>query len=127
MNVHSLYDRAKPTASGIRPDCGSRGAPMDWDDALPWAFLLFIAPFALSIRSIVLDRRLKAQIEVLTGKIGMLDHRIFRLDEQVRALAGGAVAPPPTPTEEPPPETVAEPAAAAVPVADRPAVEPEPE
>src|SRR5579883_2023072 len=73
---------------------------MDWDDALPWALLLFIAPFVLSIRSIVADRRLKAEIEVLTGKIGMLDHRIFRLDEQLRALTGGTVAPPP-PAEEP--------------------------
>jgi uncharacterized membrane protein len=100
---------------------------MDWDDALPWAFLLFIAPFALSIRSIVADRRLKTQIEVLTGKMGMLDHRIFRLDEQVRALGAGPAAPPPTPAEAPTPETAAEPIAPEVPVADTPAVEPEPE
>ena len=97
---------------------------MDWDDALPWAFLLFIAPFVLSIRSIVADRRLKAQIEVLTGKIGMLDHRIFRLDEQVRALAGGTAAPP-RPAEEPLPEPTAEPVAAEQPAAETPPAEPE--
>src|SRR5262249_9784476 len=97
---------------------------MDWDDALPWAFLLFIAPFVLSIRSIVTDRRLKAQIDVLTGKIGMLDHRIFRLDEQVRALAGGTAAPPP-PVEEPLPEPTVEPVAAEQPAAETPPAEPE--
>ncbi len=95
---------------------------MDWDDALPWAFLLFIAPFVLSIRSIVADRRLKAQIELLTGKVGMLDHRIFRLDEQVRALAGGTTPPPPPPAEEPRAAPAVEPA-----TAEPPAPEPEPE
>ena len=54
---------------------------MDWDDALPWAFLLFIAPFVMAIRSIVVQRRLRAKVELLTGKVSMLDHRIFRLDE----------------------------------------------
>ena len=62
---------------------------MDWDDALPWTFLLFIAPFAMAIRSIVVGRRLKAQVELLTGKVAMLDHRLFRFDERLTALAGG--------------------------------------
>ncbi|HWB52028.1 MAG TPA: DUF2339 domain-containing protein [Stellaceae bacterium] len=99
---------------------------MAWDDALPWAFLLFIAPFALSIRSIVADRRLKAQIEVLAGKIGMLDHRIFRLDEQVRALTGETAAPPPAPVEAPV-SPAAEPAAAEPPAVGMPPPEPEPQ
>jgi uncharacterized membrane protein len=68
---------------------------MDWDDALPWAFLLFIAPLMMAIRSIVIDRRLKAQIEVLTGKVAMLDHRLFRFDERLTALVGGPVTPAP--------------------------------
>jgi uncharacterized membrane protein len=83
---------------------------MDWDDALPWAFLLFIAPFVMAIRSIVVDRRLKAQIEQLTGKVGMLDHRVFRLDERLIELTGGAPVAPAAeaPAAETPP--LAEPA-----------------
>ncbi|HXP05604.1 MAG TPA: DUF2339 domain-containing protein [Stellaceae bacterium] len=84
---------------------------MDWDDVLPWAFLLFIAPFVMAIRSIVVDRRLKAQIELLTGKVAMLDHRLFRFDERLSALAGGG---PITPTLETP--------AAVTPVAETPPI-----
>ncbi|HVH79265.1 MAG TPA: DUF2339 domain-containing protein [Stellaceae bacterium] len=91
------------------------------DDALPWAFLLFIAPFVMGIRSIIADRRLKIQIEALTGKVAMLDHRIFRLDERLTALGAEPLIPPeaaaaeqgPQPLPEPAP--VAEPAAAAEP------------
>ena len=77
---------------------------MDWDDALPWTFLLFIVPFAMAIRSIVVGRRLKAQIEALTGKVAMIDHRLFRFDERLTALAGGGqIAPvPETPAAETP-------------------------
>ena len=35
------------------------------DDALPWAFLLFIAPFVMGIRSIVVSRRLRARVDGL--------------------------------------------------------------
>jgi len=75
---------------------------MDWDDALPWAFLLFIAPFVMAIRSLVVQHRLKAQVEALVGKVAMLDHRIFRLDERLTTLGGGApTAPPPEPSAAP--------------------------
>ena len=83
---------------------------MDWDDVLPWGFLLFIAPFLLSLRSIWTGRRLKAQIETLTSKIAMLDHRIFRLDERLSALRA---EPPIAPTAAPGTEPGREPAAAA--------------
>src|SRR5579864_8025048 len=82
---------------------------MDWDDLIPWAFLLFIAPFVMAIRSIVVDRRLKARVETLSGKVAMLNHRIFRLDERLNALAGGEITPTPeapaaeTPVAETPP------------------------
>jgi uncharacterized membrane protein len=77
---------------------------MNWDDALPWAFLLFIAPFVMAVRSIVVHRRFKTQIELLTGKVAMLDHRLFRLDERLTALAGGGeiAAAPEAPAAEPP-------------------------
>jgi uncharacterized membrane protein len=85
---------------------------MDWDDALPWALLLFVAPFAMAIRSLVVDQRLRARIAQLSDKVAMLDHRMFRLDERLIALAGGApdAAAPPMP-EAPAAETppVAEP------------------
>jgi uncharacterized membrane protein len=74
---------------------------MDWDDALPWAFLLFIAPFVMGIRSFVVGRRLRAQVETLANRIAMLDHRIFRFDERLTALGSGEVAPPPPPIAEP--------------------------
>jgi uncharacterized membrane protein len=80
---------------------------MDWDDALPWAFLFFIAPFVLAARSIVVGRRLRAQIETLTGKVAMLDHRIFRLDERLNGLGEGTA--PPIPAVEPGAEPLAAP------------------
>jgi uncharacterized membrane protein len=93
---------------------------MDWDDAVPWFFILLITALVLSVRSIVVDRRLRAQIAALTGKLAMVDHRVFRLDERLTPLeAGGAVAPPP-PTDEATPPVPPEPAMEAVP-------EPEPE
>jgi uncharacterized membrane protein len=78
---------------------------MDWDDALPWAFLLFIAPFVMGIRSIVADRRLRARIDALYDKVAMLDHRIFRLDEQLSGATAAPIAPP----EAQPDEPIAEP------------------
>ena len=89
---------------------------MDWDDAFPWALLLFAAPFVLAARSIVVGRRLKAQIATLTDKVAMLDHRVFRLDERLtasRAEPGAALAA----------EPGAEPAAATGPAAEQPAPE----
>ncbi|HTQ33217.1 MAG TPA: DUF2339 domain-containing protein [Stellaceae bacterium] len=97
---------------------------MDWDDALPWSFLLFIAPFALALRSLVVNNRLKRQIETLTNKVGMLDHRVFRLDERLTALGGEPLA------EPPPSPTVAEsthPSEAPKPAIAEPLPEPEPE
>jgi uncharacterized membrane protein len=81
---------------------------MDWDDALPWAFLFSIAPFVLAIRSIVVGRRLRVQIEALAGKVAMLEHRIFRVDERLNSLGAEPTAPPtlapiaetPVPAEE---------------------------
>lgn len=90
---------------------------MDWDDALPLSFLLFIAPFLLSIRSILVGRRLKAQVETLANKVAMLDHRIFRLDERLSALGAGEAAP----SSSPP---AAEPAAAPPAVAGEAEAEP---
>ncbi len=81
---------------------------MDWDDAFPWAFLFFIAPFVMAIRSIVVARRFKAQIAALTGKVAMLDHRLFRLDERLDGMTAGPVAPP-VPSVASPPEAVPEP------------------
>ena len=80
---------------------------MDWDDALPWAFLLFIAPFVMAIRSIVVNRRLKAQVELLSNKVALFDHRLLRLDERLTAFAGGApIAPAPEAPAAPPPAEV---------------------
>ncbi|HXO03394.1 MAG TPA: hypothetical protein VN900_15145, partial [Stellaceae bacterium] len=64
------------------------------DDALPWAFLLFIAPFVMGIRSIVVSRRLRARVDALYDKVAMLDHRIFRLDERLGETAATPTAPP---------------------------------
>ena len=62
---------------------------MDWDDALPWFLILMIGSVVLAVRSFVTDRRLKRLIDGLTDKVGMYEHRLFRLDERVTALAGG--------------------------------------
>ena len=98
---------------------------MDWDDALPLSFLLFIAPFLLSIRSILVGRRLRARVETLANKVAMLDHRIFRLDERLSALDAGEVAPSPeAPAAEPSAEPVTAPLAAAREAAAEPAAEP---
>ena len=110
----SATDGASGVTSHADPD-GLKGLAMDWDDALPWALLLFLAPFAMAIRSIVVDHRRKAQIEALTGKVAMLDHRMFRLDERLTALAGGAPdvtasAIPEAPTLETPPAAAPVPA-----------------
>jgi uncharacterized membrane protein len=95
--------------SASRP--GRGGTMLDWDDLFFWALLLYIAPLVLAVSALVGKRRLKAQIRALTDKVGMLDHRVFRLNER---LEGGAApeAPPPTaelaPTEASPaavPET----------------------
>src|SRR5215469_779250 len=82
---------------------------MDWGDVLPWGFLFFIAPFLLSLRSILVGRRLKTQLETLTSKVAMLDHRIFRLDERLTALGSTAQLIPPTtaPAIEPSSEPIA--------------------
>lgn len=87
---------------------------MDWNDVLPWGFLFFIAPFLLSLRSILVGRRLKTQLEALTSKVAMLDHRIFRLDERLTALGTAQLIPP---TTAPATEPSYEPAAAAPEVA----------
>ncbi|MBV9554064.1 MAG: DUF2339 domain-containing protein [Alphaproteobacteria bacterium] len=108
---------------------------MDWDDAIPWFFLLYLAPFVLAARSLVVSRRLRQQVATLADKVAMLDHRLFRLDERIagtspEAPATEAAAPapaaapaaqpveatpaaPPTPTDEPerPPLAAAAPAA----------------
>jgi uncharacterized membrane protein len=123
MFTHYMFIAPDGQAAFRRSRCGriERCAAMDWDDALPWAFLLFIAPFAMAIRSFVVDRRLKAQIETLTGKIAMLDHRLFRLDERLNGLAEGEGAAPSAPAATPGPAPgvapAAEPAVAARPAA----------
>jgi uncharacterized membrane protein len=68
---------------------GREGLNMDWDDALPWFLIFLTGSVAMAIRSLVADHRLKAQVELLTGKVTMLDHRLFRFDERLNALAGG--------------------------------------
>jgi uncharacterized membrane protein len=89
---------------------------MDWDDVLPWGFLFFIAPFLLSLRSMLVGRRLKAQVETLANKVAMLEHWIFRLDERLAALGAEPLIPPAVlPGAEPPVETAALPAEAAAP------------
>lgn len=80
---------------------------MDWDDALPWVFIICLVPFAMAWSALVGNRRLRAQVAALTDKIGMLDHRVFRLNEQ---LEGGSAAP--DAARPPPTSPVAEPAAA---------------
>jgi uncharacterized membrane protein len=94
---------------------------MDWDDALLWSLVVLIAPLALAVRSIVVDRRLKARIEALTDKIAMLDHRLFRVDERLQALGAG----PETQPEAAPAEAVS-PAVEATPAPEPVAVEVEP-
>lgn len=74
---------------------------MDWDDALPWAFLFSLAPFVLAIRSIVVNRRLRARLDALYDKVGMLDHRIFRVDERLSALGEPVPPAPQAPAAEP--------------------------
>jgi len=81
-----------------------RFGAMDWDDALPWFFLFYVAPFVLAARAMVVSRRLRLRVEALVDRIGMLDHRIFRLDER---LAGAPSAPPPAAIS--PSEPLAEP------------------
>ena len=94
---------------------------MDWDDALLWSLVVLIAPLALAVRSIVVDRRLKARIEALTDKVAMLDHRLFRVDERLQALGAG----PETQPEAAPVEAVS-PAVEATPAPEPAAVEVEP-
>lgn len=94
---------------------------MDWDDALLWSLLVLIAPLALAVRSIVVDRRLRARIEALTDKVAMLDHRLFRVDERLQALGAG----PETQPEAAPVEAVS-PAAEATPAPEPVTVEVEP-
>jgi uncharacterized membrane protein len=80
---------------------------MDWDDALPWFFLFYVVPFVLAVRTMVVGRRLRRQVDTLTDKIGMLDHRIFRLDERMTGLTEGPpLAPPAVPLPEPAPEPI---------------------
>jgi uncharacterized membrane protein len=87
---------------------------MDWDDALPWAFLFSLLPFVLAVRSIIVSRRLRTQIEGLAGKIAMLDYRLFRIDERLNGLSAEPTTPPAeAPTVETPPVE----ASAATPVA----------
>src|SRR5580658_4196816 len=102
---------ADAKASGVAPSVARPGrmTNMDWDDWLFWTLLLFIAPFVMGIRSIVADRRLKAQIEALTNTVTMLDHRVFRLNEQLEGSAVPGAAPPSEPlAEEPEPSAPAE-------------------
>jgi uncharacterized membrane protein len=94
---------------------------MDWDDALPWFVIFLVAPVALAVRSIAVDRRLKARIDALTGKIGMLDHRLLRMDERLRALGERpGTEPQAAPAEAPSPAVEAAPAAEPVAVEVRP-------
>src|SRR5580704_8792510 len=74
---------------------------MDWDDVIPWALIIFLAPFALAVRSIVVNRRLRVQIEALANKVAMLEHRLFRFGERL----DGAVVPAAAPQPEAPPVT----------------------
>ena len=106
---------------------------MDWDDALLWLLIVFAAAIAMAIRSLIADRRLKAQLDLLSGKLAMVDHRVFRLDERLTALAGGPpIAPPPEAAapaarvSEAPAVAAPEPTPAAPPRAAEPAVVPPP-
>jgi uncharacterized membrane protein len=79
---------------------------MDWDDVFPWFLLLYVVPFVLAARALAVGRRLRRQVDSLTDRIGMLDHRIVRLDERVTGLAGvpPATSPPEVSPLEPAPE-----------------------
>jgi uncharacterized membrane protein len=107
------------TQAALRRGAANGGAKgfcdMDWDDALPWAFLISIAPFVLAIRSIVVSRRLRVQIAALAGKVAMLDHRIFRLDERLSGVAVAPTPPPEVSAAEPVAEPIEEPAETAPP------------
>src|SRR5579872_3131801 len=100
--------------SANRPEKGF--SDMDWDDALPWFFVISLAPFVMAWSALVGNRRLRAQVAALTEKLGMLDHRVFRLDERLEggSAAPDAAGPPPTPTvaepapAEPTPATASE-------------------
>ncbi len=94
---------------------------MDWDDALPWVFIISLAPFVMAWSALAGNRRLRAQLAALTDKVGMLDHRVLRLNER---LEGQAVPEAPQPAPEPPvPE--ATPAAPSIAAPEEPR-EPEP-
>ena len=85
---------------------------MDWDDALPWSLLLTLGAIALALRSMVVQRRLRARIDALTDKLAMLDHRVFRINERLEA-GGQGLAPSPDapPAVEVTPEQTSEPVA----------------
>jgi hypothetical protein len=85
---------------------------VDWDDALPWLVLLTLAAIALALRSMVVQRRLRARIDALTDKLAMLDHRVFRINERLEA-GGQGLAPSPDapPAIEVTPEQMSEPVA----------------
>jgi uncharacterized membrane protein len=89
---------------------------MDWDDAVPWFFIFFLASVSLSLRSVVVNRRLKARLDALADKVALLD---ARLSEGAAASALAQEAPAAEPdieqqeTAPPPiPEPMAEPAVA---------------
>src|SRR6202035_2602560 len=90
---------------------------MDWDDALPWFLVVLLTGIAMAVRSLVADRRLKTQLEALANKMAMYEHRLFRLDERVAALAGG-----PAPADQPEAPVAEQPPVAEIPpTAEQPA------
>jgi uncharacterized membrane protein len=104
---------------------------MDLDDALPWFFLFYLLPLGLTARSMIVSRRLRRQVETLLDKFGMVDHRLFRLDERLSALEGTSAAPSTAPPQQPPeaaaaPEPIAAPPepVAAAPASSPPRPEP---
>lgn len=94
------------------------GVGMDWDDFFPFA-LAIVAAVVLAARAIFDSNRSRKQLDALSEKFWMLDHRLVRLGEQVERLS--SAQPPP---EAPPAiDLAAEPVAEAV---EEPAAEPEP-
>src|SRR4051794_9642721 len=84
---------------------------VDWDDALPWLLLLTLGAIVLALRSIVVQRRLGARIDALTDTLGMLDHRVFRINERLEARGQGLAPSDAPPAAEVTPEPISEPLA----------------
>src|SRR5690242_5644237 len=82
---------------------GPGGVGMDWEDSFPFVLVGFIASLVLALKALRDARSSRAQVAALAEKFYMVDHRLFRLAEQMALLRGAA------PEETPPAAEVAAP------------------